>query len=148
MSSFSCNLHQIVFATKYRDKVLSADNRDSLIKFMWRTCENKKCLVFAINGVEDHMHIVLKIHSTIAVADLVKTIKVSSTLFIKENKLFPGFISWQGGYGHFTYSNSAKNNLVRYVENQVKHHAKVESRKELIVLMKPRDIDFREEGVE
>ena len=148
MGSYTSNLNQIVFCTKYRDKVLAAPHRKALIKYIWRTCENKKCRVYAINGVEDHMHLILTMPTTVCVADLVKTIKISSSLFIKQNRLFPGFVCWQGGYSHFTYANEAKRNLIRYVENQERHHASKGSRQEVIWMMRQSGIEFVEEEVE
>ena len=64
------------------------------------------------------MHLATHIHPTIAVSSLVKDIKVSSSISIKENNLFPGFNGWQEGYSAFTYSVKEKHSLVKYIENQ------------------------------
>jgi putative transposase len=61
--------------------------------------ENKKCHLYQINGVEDHIHILTHLHPSVALADLVKDIKLASTKFIKEKGLFPQFSGWQDGYG-------------------------------------------------
>ena len=142
MSSYSNSLHQIVFSTKHREKVLTKENRQTLFKYMWAICTNKKCTPYAINGVDDHVHIVLRIHNSISVADLVKSLKVSASMFIKERNLFPEFKGWQTGYGNFTYSSDAKENLVRYVENQELHHMKKTSLEEIKEILIEEKIEF------
>ena len=88
--------------------------------------------MYRINGVEDHLHIVTHIHPTVALASLVKDIKLASSAFIKEKKLFSDFDGWQDGYAAFTYSIEAKDNLIEYVKNQEEHHKTKSFREELI----------------
>jgi len=94
--------------------------------------------------VEDHIHIVTHIHPTIALAYLIKDIKIASSKYIKAENIFPNFNGWQDGYGAFTYSISAKDNLIEYVKNQKEHHRKVSFRDEYIGLLKEHRIEFDE----
>ena len=144
MSTYTQILYQIVFSTKDRHLTLIDSGQERLYRFIWGILQNKKCHVYRINGVEDHLHIITHLHPSIALADLVKAIKVSSSEFIKEEKLFPHFSGWQDGYGGFTYSISAKDNLIEYVKNQKEHHKKVSSRDEYIGLLKEHGIEFDE----
>jgi REP element-mobilizing transposase RayT len=105
-------------------------------------------MVYAINGVEDHIHIATHIHPSISISSLVKDIKVSSALWIKENKIFDNFRSWQIGYGAFTYSLDAKNSLIKYIEQQEEHHMVKNSRDEFLDLLKKSGIEFEEKFVE
>ena len=102
----------------------------------------RKCIPFAINGTEDHLHILSDIHSTVAVADLVKTIKTSTTGMIKAQGLIAGFEGWQEGYGHFTYSNDSKETLMNYINNQEEHHRKYSSKEEMVRLLKRHGIEY------
>jgi REP element-mobilizing transposase RayT len=147
MSSYSRLLYQIVFSTKYRQKTLKKENRQQLYKYMWGVLNNNKCIVYAINGVEDHIHIITHIHPSTSISSLVKDIKVSSSIWIKKNKLFPSFISWQVGYSVFSYSIEAKDNLINYVDNQEAHHKKKNSREELIELLDKFEIEYEEKYV-
>jgi REP element-mobilizing transposase RayT len=148
MSTYTQILYQIVFSTKCRMPVLAKHNRETLFKFINQTIQNKNCKPLQINGVEDHIHIIMNLHPTVALADLVKDIKVSSTLFIKREKLFPYFIGWQNGYGAFTYSSEALDNLIRYVQNQEEHHAKKKGfRSEYLSLLEEHGVDFDEKYV-
>jgi len=106
--------------------------------------KNKKCHLYRINGVEDHIHILTDLHPTIALSGLVKDIKVASTKMIKEEGLITNFLGWQVGYGAFTYSMSAKNHLIEYIKNQEAHHQKVTFKEEYIGLLKEHNIEYDE----
>jgi len=97
--------------------VLLKDRRNELFKYLCGILQNKNCHVYIINGVENHLHIVTHIHQTIAVADLIKDMKVASSKRIKENGIFKDFTAWQIKYGAFTYSINEKDRLINYVKN-------------------------------
>ena len=144
MSTYTQILYQIVFSTKYRERTLTKNNRDELFKYIWGLLKNKKCHLYRINGVEDHLHIVTHLHPTIALSSLVKDIKVSSSLYIKEQNLFENFTSWQEGYGAFTYSIKEKDRLIEYVKNQEAHHSIKTFKDEYIELLTEHEIEFDE----
>jgi len=100
--------------------------------------------MYRIGGVSDHLHIVTHLHPSVALANLVKDIKISSSGYIKSKNLFPTFSAWQEGYAAFTYSVDAKDKLIEYVKNQEIHHRKKTFRDELIELLQEHEIDFDE----
>ena len=144
MSTYTQLLYQVVFATKGRDRTLVKEKRPELYRYIWGILQKKKCELYRINGVEDHIHIVTHIHQTISLAALVKDIKVASSDFIKRENLFPGFEGWQDGYAAFTYSIDAKDALVEYVKNQEVHHQTRSFREELIELLQEHGIEYDE----
>ncbi len=144
MSTFTQILYQIVYSTKNREPVLAKDSRGKLNNDILGILKQKKCHPYIINGVEDHLHIITHLHPSVALADLVKDIKLGSSSFIKEKQIFPGFSGWQEGYAAFTYSIREKERLIRYVENQEKHHQKMTFREELIQMLKNHDVPFDE----
>jgi REP element-mobilizing transposase RayT len=144
-STYTQILYQIVFSTKHRVPALEENNREKLYKYIWGILKNKKCHLYQINGMEDHLHIATHIHPTIALSTLVKDIKVSSNLFIKEENLFPDFNEWQGGYGAFTYSQSDKDRLITYIKNQQEHHQKITFKEEYENLLNERNVDYDKE---
>ena len=144
MSTYTQILYQIVFSTKNREYSLDTENRNELFKYISGILKNKKCHLYQIGGVSDHLHIVTHLHPSIALASLVKDIKLASTEHIKEQKLFPKFNGWQDGYGAFTYSVSEKNRLIEYVKNQETHHQKKTFREEYIDFLKEHAIEFDE----
>lgn len=144
MATYTQILYQIVFSTKNREKALINENREKLYRYIWGILKNKKCVLYKINGVEDHLHIATHIHPTITLSSLVKDIKVSSSVWIKEQGLFPAFKAWQEGYGAFTYSIKEKEALVNYIKKQETHHKTITFREEYIKLLNEHGIEFDE----
>jgi putative transposase len=144
MSTYTQILYQIVFGTKNKEQTLTKNNRDELFKYIWGILKNNKCHLYRINGVEDHIHIFTHLHPTIALSALVKDIKVSSSLYIKEQHLFNYFTNWQEGYGAFTYSIQEKDRLIEYVKNQEEHHKTKSFTEEYIDLLNEHGIEFDE----
>lgn len=144
MSAYTQILYQLVFCTKYRNPTLVKKHREDLFGCMHQIISNKNCICYQIEGIEDHLHFVFSLHPSIALANLVKDIKLGSTSFIKEKNLFPNFEGWQSSYAAFTYSFSAKNNLIAYVKNQEQHHQQQNSIDELKQLLKEFEIAYDE----
>jgi len=144
MGSYTSIIYQIVFGTKYRKPVLETENRNELFKYISGILKNKKCHLYQIGGVEDHIHILTHIHPEQALASLVKDIKVASNKYIREKNLFEKFTEWQEGYGAFTYAEQDKKRLIHYVANQVEHHRKKTFREEFIELLKEHNVEFDE----
>ena len=135
MSTYTQILYQIVFSTKKRERTLTKGNRIELFQYMWGVLKEKNCHLYRINGVEDHLHIVMHLHPTIALASLIKDLKLASSAYIKKNKLFPNFDGWQVGYAAFTYTIKEKNRLIEYVKNQEEHHKTWTFQEELRALL-------------
>ncbi len=144
MSTYTQILYQIVFGTKHREPTLEAAGRPELFRYISGLLENKKCHVYQINGVADHLHILLALHPSVALSELVKDIKLSSTKLIKEKLLFPRFSGWQEGYGAFTYATDRKQTLINYIRNQEVHHRKKSFRDEYVELLDEHHVDFDE----
>jgi len=144
MSTYTQIIYQIVFSTKHREKSLKTNNRKELFKYVSGILKNKDCHLYQIGGVSDHIHIVTHLHPSIALSDLVKDIKLASSKFIKFQKIFSAFTGWQEGYAAFTYSIDAKDNLIKYVQNQEAHHRKVTFIEELKKLLKQHKVEYDE----
>ena len=145
MSTYRKIYYHIVFSTKYRTSCLFKTNRLKVYKYIWGVVKNQKCELHKINGVEDHIHLLISLHPSVALSNLIKDIKISSNHFISRHKLFPGFKGWQVGYSAFTFSENEKKRLMNYVENQEEHHKESSFRSELIGLLQEQDIDYKEE---
>ena len=118
--------------------------RPELYNYIWGILKNNKCHLYRINGIQDHIHILTHFHPTIALVDLIKDIKVSTSKMIKEENIFPKFKGWQIGYGAFTYSIDAKEKLVEYIIKQKEHHAKLSFKEEYKTILKEFNIEFDE----
>ena len=142
MSSYTQIIYQIIFATKYREKVLLRENRPQLFNYIHGILINKKCRVYCINGVEDHIHIATDLHPSVALASLVKDIKIASAMYIRAEGLFPEFSSWAIGYSAFTYTIKERDRLIAYIERQEMHHINTSSREELISLLNEHGVQY------
>ena len=131
MPSYTQILYQIVFSTKHRHHTLQgSENRLKLYKYIWGIIKNNSCVVYKINGIENHIHIATHLHPSVSLSFLVKDIKVASSLWIKQHQLFPDFIGWGLGYGAYTYNLKQKSIMERYFENQVENHKAASFQKE------------------
>jgi putative transposase len=144
MSTFTQIVYQIVFGTRMRLPSLQKQGREELFAYITGILKNKSCHSYRVGGVDDHLHIVCSLNPNVTLASLIKDIKLGTTDMIKRTKLFPHFGGWQEGYGAFTYSLEAKDNLIDYVENQETHHRKESFRDEFIRLLKEHKIEFDE----
>ena len=144
MSTYTQILYQIVYSTKNREQTISANKREDLYKYIWGVLKNKKCHLYRIGGVSDHLHILTHIHPAISLASLVKDIKLASTDYIKNEKLFLYFSGWQEGYAAFTYAYKDKDVLIEYIKDQETHHHEKTFKEELIDLLTEHGIEFDE----
>lgn len=76
-----------------------------------------------INGMPDHIHLVVNFPTTISVANLVKKAIGVSSRFINQQLILDEHFKWQVGYGAFTISRWDLHQIINYVKNQKKHHA-------------------------
>jgi putative transposase len=115
-------LFHVVFSTKNRERTLTDGKRDALYKYIWGIHDNLNCHLYRIGGVDDHVHILTGLPTTLAIAKYVQEIKAGSSHWLKSQADFPRFESWQDGYGAFTVSFRDKDSLIEYIKGQVEHH--------------------------
>lgn len=123
---------------------IAEENCEQLYKYIWGIIKNKKCKLYRINGIEDHIHIFSDLHPSISLADYIKDIKVASSIWMKSSGLFPDFEGWQDSYGAFTYSTKEKDNVINYIKNQKEHHKKETFYDEFKRLLTQNGIEFNE----
>lgn len=111
----------IVFAVKGRANLISGKWEDELYKYITGIITNDGQKLIAINGMPDHIHILLGLKPTIALSDLVRDIKASSSKFINAQKWIAGKFEWQHGFGAFSYSHSQLTSVINYIQNQEEH---------------------------
>lgn len=142
-NTFSQIYIQIVFSVKGRQNLIQKAWKDELHKF-WGTISAKEQKVYAIGGVADHIHILISIKPNISISDLVRDIKANSSRWINEKKLVRGKFQWQEGFGAFSYSFSALENVINYILNQEKHHEMQTFKKEYLDLLDKFNIEHDE----
>ena len=76
--SYTQIYYHIVFSTKNRLPTFHKDQKKALYNYLWGILKNKKCHLYQMGGVEDHIHMLTSVHSTISIADLIRDLKTSS----------------------------------------------------------------------
>ena len=92
----------------------------------------------------DHLHLLVGLRPDAALSELVRDIKANSSRFINEKRWVPGRFSWQEGFGAFSYSRSQLGAVIRYIENQQKHHAKKSFLDEYTALLDKFEVQYDE----
>jgi REP element-mobilizing transposase RayT len=125
-----------VWATKNRELLISDTLEKQLFTFMKQQFTELGCPVLRINGMPDHVHCLFLLDPKKAITDVIKQIKGSSSHFINSQKLIDEKFSWQTGYGAFGVSESVKDRVVQYIDNQKEHHRKKSFQEEYEVFLK------------
>lgn len=136
---------QIVFAVKYRKGLLDKTWREGVFKYITGIVQRQGHLLIAINGVEDHVHILVAMRPHQSLSDLVRDIKSCSSKWINERNFLSHPFQWQRGFGAFSYTPEAVPNVIRYINNQEAHHQKVYFDKEYKEMLEQYNIDYKEQ---
>ena len=115
---------QFVFAVKHRQSVISSKWENDLYKYITGIVKNNNHKMLCINGMPDHVHILVGFHTTQSISDFMREVKANSSKWINEQKLVSGKFEWQEGYGAFSYSKSQMPQVINYINNQKEHHQK------------------------
>ena len=137
----------IVFAVKGRDNLISTKWKDELYKYITGVITNEGQKLIAINGMPDHIHILIGLRPTAALSNVVRDIKANSSKFINGKKWIAGKFEWQQGFGAFSYSHSQLTNVINYIQNQEEHHKTKTFREEYLEFLKLYNIDFKNEFI-
>ncbi len=135
---------QLVFAVKRRESLIHKSWREELYKYISGIATAKKHKVYAIGGVEDHIHILISCKPHLSVSEVVRDIKANSSRWINERRLTSKRFEWQNGFGAFSYSQSALGNVIRYIQNQEEHHENKKFTREYIELLNQYQIEYHE----
>ena len=144
MHSFvSCLMH-VVFSTKERQTWIKPEIQDRLWPYLGGIARENKMKALKVGGVEDHVHILLSLPSTLAIAKAVQLLKGNSSKWIHET--FPKLktFEWQKGYGAFSISVSGVEDTIKYIENQAEHHRKKSFKDELKAFLKKHELEYEE----
>ncbi|MEK7852464.1 MAG: IS200/IS605 family transposase [Planctomycetota bacterium] len=134
----------IIFAVKGRDNLIGNNNKDELYKYITGIIQNKGQKLICINGMPNHIHIFIGMKPDIAISDLVRDVKHFSTNFINDKRWVCGKFYWQEGFGAFSYSNSQIDPVVKYIQNQEKHHSKMSFKEEYLKILQKFNVTYDE----
>jgi putative transposase len=133
---------QIVFAVDGRLSLIRPEFKAELFKYMTGIVRNQGQKLIAINGMSDHVHVLIGLKPATALANLVRDIKADSSEFINRKKLVRGRFNWQEGYGAFSYGHSQLDTIIRYIQNQEVHHRRRTFKDEYLAWLKKFEVPF------
>ncbi len=131
-----------VFAVRARENLLQKPWRDEVFSFMAGIIYSKNQKPFIVNGVEDHVHILLGYTPTTILPDLIRDIKNNSSKYINERGFLETTFAWQRGYGAFSCGHSQLDRIYQYILNQEEHHLRKTFRNEYLRLLKRYDVNY------
>ena len=143
-TTFSNLLYHLVFSTKSRQPSIRAEIREPLYEYMGGILRAEGGILLEIGGMPDHVHLLAKLKTDIAVSVVVKEVKAKSSKWLNER---PGALErfeWQVGYGIFSVSASLADKVRTYIQSQEEHHRRVSFRDELISLLERNGIPYDE----
>jgi len=140
------HLH-LVFAVKGRKSLIAKSWKDELYKYITGIIQNHNHKLLIINGMPDHLHILIGYRPTQSLSDLMQQIKGDSSKWINQNNLTKEKFEWQSGYGAFSYSKSQIADVITYIENQETHHKKISFKEEYINMLKKFEVEFNEQYI-
>ena len=134
--TFSQLYIQYVFAVKGRQNLILTSFEKEIYSYITGIIRNKEQKPLAINGMSNHLHILVGLKPVMRVSDLIRDIKNNTSNFINQRGFLKQKFSWQEGYGAFSYSESNYGKVIDYIKDQKKHHEKRTFRQEYLLLLK------------
>ena len=141
------SLHcHIVFSTKHREPSIEPEIQSRLFEYIGGILRNHSCCLIAAGGMPDHVHPLVSLGRTLAVADTVRLIKSNSSSWMHEELALPDF-RWQNGYGAFAVSYSNVDPVKSYLANQERHHRGASFQDEFREFLRRHDLEWDERYV-
>ena len=135
-------IYHIVFSTKERIPLITTEIRDRLYEYLGGVIRGEKGSLMEIGGMPDHVHILARFGAAIAVSEMLKRIKGSSSHWLSQAT--GTWFAWQNGYGAFSVSESQVAAVRKYIQQQEEHHKRISFKDELITLLRKHRIEFDE----
>jgi REP element-mobilizing transposase RayT len=133
-----------VFAVQNRISLIQKQWQEELYKYISGVVANNGHKLLQIGGMPDHVHVLFGMRPVQSLSDLMQDIKGNSSLWINKKRIVRGKFSWQEGYGAFSFGKSQIDRVVKYIQQQEKHHKKRDFEEEYLELLKLFEIDFDE----
>ncbi len=131
--SYTNFLYHIVFGTKGRLPLIHRDVKGRFHSYLGGTVRGLGGIALEINGIEDHVHLLVKLKPTIRFSDFLRDLKSNSSVWAKKNGI--ARFAWQRRYGTFTVSESQREIVRGYIRNQEEHHKRFDFRTEFEKLL-------------
>jgi len=137
----------VVFAVRGRSNLISKDWQQELYKYITGIVSTQEQKLMFINGMPDHIHLLIGTKPNCNLSDLVRDIKSHSTKWINKKKFVKDKFLWQNGFGAFTISQSKIHAIINYIEHQEEYHLKNTFKEEYVDFLKEHSIVYKDEYI-
>ncbi|WP_439630813.1 IS200/IS605 family transposase [Gemmata sp.] len=120
--SYTSLYYHLVFSTRNREATISPEIGPRLYDYFGGLVRAERGVLLAVGGVSDHVHLLVRLSQTRAIADVMRVIKANASKWVHETFPNTAGVWWQGGYGAFTVGKSAVDEVEAYIANQEAHH--------------------------
>ena len=133
-----------VWSTAHREPLISPLWEDRLYGFIGGIVNNKNGKLICAGGIEDHIHLLVSMPSTVNISEMVNAMKANSSRWVHESFDAQKDFAWQKGYGAFSVSKSGEQGVSSYIRNQREHHLNRDFKQEFLSLLKKHEIEYDE----
>jgi putative transposase len=145
--TYASLLTHFIFSTKDRTPALVPKIAPGVHAYMGGIVKSFGAIPLLINGVSDHVHMLVSLPPTVAVAEAMRLVKTNSSKWIHEQWREHAAFAWQNGYGAFSVSRSNQDAVLAYIAGQEEHHRTVTFQEEFVAFLKRHGITFDERYV-
>ena len=142
--TFTHLVTHIVFSTKDREPFIASDISAEMYAYLGGLVRELRGKAHGVNGMADHVHMLIQLSPTIAPSDALRFIKANSSKWVRDKWPRRVSFAWQLGYGAFSVSKSSIPAVLDYIRNQEQHHRKVTFQEEFIDFLKRHEIEYDE----
>lgn len=146
--SKTLQLSHIVFGTRGRVKSIAPEHAEELYRLIWSMLNDRRCKLYRINGMPDHVHMLVDIHPEISLATLMEQVKSKSSQWMKKSGFFPLFEGWGREYFAESKGIIEKDKIIEYIKGQQRHHTTTPYIDEMRQLYREMRQLYRENGIE
>jgi REP element-mobilizing transposase RayT len=136
---------QLVFAVEGRQSLIQNQFKDLLYKTMTGIVQQRGHKLIAINGMPDHVHLLVGLRPDVSLSDLVRDVKAFSSKHVNDEHWVRGRFRWQEGFGGFSYSRSQLSSVIRYIDSQEQHHRSRAFKQEYLELLRKFEVRYDEQ---
>jgi putative transposase len=136
-----------VFSTKNQEPLISEDMREGVWEAIRDIIREMEATVDCIGGTVDHVHCLVSPPVTVALDELIQSIKKGSAEWLRETYPIMKNFAWQEGYAGFSVGEEDMSRLAVYIDGQAKHHETISFQDEYRALLMENEIEFDEKGL-
>jgi putative transposase len=142
--SFACLHYHLIFSTKHRLPLLTADLSERIFEYIGGILQPYEGVLVAAGGTADHVHLLVSLSRSMAVAEAVRLIKSNSSGWVHDTFPKQQAFAWQTGYGAFAVSYSHVDIVRQYLARQEEHHRVKTFQEEFVEFLQRHDLPYDE----